>query len=40
MSTRTLAIWFVIALIAALATAAYRGAAVGLLLGDASLFCS
>lgn len=40
MSARTLAVWLAVAAIAALVTAAYRGAAVGLLLGDAALFCS
>jgi hypothetical protein len=40
MSARMLALWLAVALIAALAATAYRRAAVGLLLGDASLLCS
>lgn len=40
MSARTLAVWLAVALVAAFVTTTYRGAAVGLLLGDASLLCS
>jgi hypothetical protein len=40
MSARTLAVWLAVALIAVPVAAAYRGAALGLLLGDASLLCN